>query len=236
MPVGRRKPEAAEVTVGDAVQPVDAVGVGRVLDEAVVAELRRQHVAAHDALGVLEVLRKPAPAQDQRGLDDVAGVVDLPPVRNRVVPAGLDHPADLVADLPQAVVVERPDPRQQPRVVEQVGELRQRGHHAGGRMGMRAEPLAVVGARLQEELAGGLVGERHRQFQRRPGAGRPVILHQRADRAGDAGDEGVFADRQPAAALQAVEVPARVGTEQLEQLADAALGELAGAAGAAVLH
>ena len=159
-----------------------------------------------------------------------------PPVRDRVVPAGLDHPADLVADLPQAVVVERPDPRQQLRVVEQVGELRQRGHHAGGRVGVRAEPLAVVSARLREELAGGLVGERHGQLQRRPGAGRPVVFDQRADRAGDAGDEGVFADPERVAALQAVEVPARVGTEQLGELADAALGELAGALGAAVLH
>ena len=81
MAVGRGEAECAPVARGEVAAAVRAVRIRRLGDEADVAELGRQHVTAHDALGILQVLRVPGPAQDQGGLDDVAGVVDFATVR-----------------------------------------------------------------------------------------------------------------------------------------------------------
>ena len=82
-------------------------------------------MAAQDPFGVAVVLRVAPFSQQQRGLDDVSRIIDLAVVGVGAVAAALDHPADFVANIVEAVVVESPHPLHQGRVVRQVGQLGQ---------------------------------------------------------------------------------------------------------------
>ena len=113
--VGRRGAEGAAHPLRHVAPAVDVVGVVRLRYPGDVAELGRQQMASQDALGVLIVLCAAPAAQDQRRLDDVSRVVGLPAIgvaSLRIVfvgrGGGLDRPAGLVPDRPEAVVVETP--------------------------------------------------------------------------------------------------------------------------------
>ena len=77
MPERGREAEGAPDAPGDIGQGVYPVRIRRRLDPRHVAQLRRQQMAAQDPLGVVVVLGVPPPPQDQRRLEDVAGVVHL---------------------------------------------------------------------------------------------------------------------------------------------------------------
>ena len=177
--VRRWKAEGSLVPLSHIAQAVRALGVGRFVNEGNVAQLRRQHMAAHNALGVLEILA-PAPApQDQRSLDDIAGIVDLAAVGRRIGMRAFDDPAQWVAHGPQAIVVKSLDAQQERCVARQIGQLRQRRHDTGDRVRVVAQQFPVVAAVRSEKLTRNLLCQFQGQLQRRPIARSPIVLDQR---------------------------------------------------------
>ena len=83
-------------------------------------------MAPEDTLRVFVAASVAPPAEDEGGLHDVAGVVDLSSVGVRLGRGVLDHPSHVVGNIAKAVVVECEHPPDESRVVQQVRQLRQR--------------------------------------------------------------------------------------------------------------
>ena len=78
-------------------------------------------MAAQYALGIGVVLGVAPAPQDERGLDNIAGIVGLAPTTERGPARHLNGPADLIAQIPQTVIVEPLDPLHQPGVLGAFG-------------------------------------------------------------------------------------------------------------------
>ena len=210
MAVRRRKAERAEVTVGNVAQAVNPVGILRLLDERDVAQLTRQQMHPKDAFGVMVAPGMPPSPEDQRGLQDVARIIGLAVIGIRLS-VRLGRPPDFVAQLPEAVVVERSYAIHQRCIAHEVGQLCQRGHDAGDGVCVRAEGVAVVASFVGEVVSEGFIGEDDGEVEGRCEAGCPVQFHQRPDGSGETGDEGGGVEGQTEFTLYAVGVPVRKG-------------------------
>ena len=139
--------------------------------------------------------------------------------------AALDHPAQLVANLPQAADVERPDALHQRGVVQQVGKLGQRRHDARGGVRVIAEPIRVVAAVGQEILRDGLFLHQDGQFQGWSVPRCAVVLDQRTDGPTQPRDErALVVEVDPVLGGDPILGPAPVGIPEPTNRRNAGLG------------
>ena len=110
VPVGSRKTKAAAQPVRHLALAIHSLGIIWLDDKRDIAQLRRQQMAAQHALGIGVVLGVAPAPQDERGLDNIAGIVGLAPTTGRGSGRYLNGPADLIAQIPQAAIVEPLDP------------------------------------------------------------------------------------------------------------------------------